>query len=247
MTDGRRVQSFPMIERITPGSGGEFVPVSVHTDSQGAVDVSGLAPGQYEIRMQGPGREINPAIVEVAAGAVQTLDMSEPSTIASVSIHIDGISEEEARSVHISLIDPETGRNVARSGRSAYVFSGALLRRQEENVNDNVVEVLPGRYRVVLDNEPNLYLSGITAQSAQVTGRFVTVPRGNSALTLHVAEGRADLSGVATIQGKPSVGAMILLVPTTLGDPAGLTLFVATKLTQTAASISTMCCRANTF
>ncbi len=222
MVNGRRVQSYPMIEQISPGGGGGFVPASVHIDPQGGVDVSGLAPGQYEIRMQGPGQAIKPALVEVTAGSVQTLDMSGPATIASVSIHIEGISEEKASSVHVSLIDPETGRNAERNGRGGFVLSGALLHRREGSSVDNVVEVPPGRYKVVLDNEPNLYLTGITAQSAHATGRFVTVPSGNSTLTLHIADGRAALSGVVTFQGKPSVGAMILLVPTTLDDPAGL-------------------------
>jgi hypothetical protein len=223
MVDGPRVQSYPMIERISPDSRGGFVPVSVRRDTQGAIDVSGLAPGKYEIRMQEPGQVATPAFIDVATGSVQTLDMNATATIANVAIHIEGIAEDEARSVHVNLIDPETGRDAAGSGRGAFILSGALLRRREETA-DNVMEVPPGRYKVVLDDQPNLYLSGITAQSAQVTGRFVTVPSGNSTLTLHVSAGRAALAGIATIQGKPSVGAMVLLIPTTLGDPADLSI-----------------------
>src|SRR6185503_13338081 len=61
-----------------------------------------------------------------------------------------------------------------------------------------------------------------TAQSATAVGRFVTVPSGDSILNLHVAEGRATVTGFAAIQGKASIGAMVLLIPATLGDPAGL-------------------------
>jgi len=47
----------------------------------------------------------------------------------------------------------------------------------------------------------------------------VTVAAGESTLTVHVASGRATLSGIATLDGKPSVGAMVLLVPITIEDP----------------------------
>ena len=221
MEDGRRIQSYPMIERISGGAG-EIVSFSAHTDSQGAIDVSGLAPGQYQVMMFGPGQAAKPALVDVGVGSVQTLDMSADSSAARISIHMDGIPEAEAGSVHVSLIDPETGRNAARSGRGAYVLSGALLHQRKQSDPDNVIEVPPGRYKVVLNGRPDLYLVGITGPLAETTGRFVTVHSGNSVITLHIAEGRAALSGIASIQGKPSVGAMVLLVPTTLGDPAGL-------------------------
>lgn len=222
--NGQGVQSYPMIERISPDSRGGFVPVSVHKDAQGAMDVSGLAPGKYEIRMQERGQMATPAFIDVTTGSVQTLDMNATAMVANVTVHMDGIDENEARSVHVNLIDPETGRDVAGGGRrGSFVLSGALLHRREEAA-DQVMEVPPGRYKVVLEDQPNLYLSGIKAQSAQVSGRFVTLPSGNSTLTLHVSTGRAALTGVATIQGKPSVGAMVLLIPTTLGDPDGLSI-----------------------
>ena len=52
---------------------------------------------------------------------------------------------------------------------------------------------------------------------------YVTVGAGDSTLTVHVASGRASLSGVATLEGKPSVGAMVLLVPITIEDPNSIT------------------------
>jgi hypothetical protein len=41
-------------------------------------------------------------------------------------------------------------------------------------------------------------------------------------LTLHLASKRAQVEGVAKVQGTPSAGAMILLVPATLGEPGDL-------------------------
>jgi len=220
--DGRRIPSYPMIERISEEGGGGFVPAAAHIDPQGGIEVSGLAPGRYEIRMQGPGQEVKPALVDVTGGPPQTLDMGAAATMASVSIHMDGIPETEANSIEVSLIDPTTGRNAARSGGDGYLLSGSLLRRRRATTTGHIVEVPPGLYEVILSGNPELRLTGITAQSATAVGRFVTVPSGDSILNLHVAEGRATVTGFAAIQGKASIGAMVLLIPATLGDPAGL-------------------------
>jgi hypothetical protein len=220
-TNGRRIQTYPMIEQLSP-DGNSFVPVSSRIGPQGVIDVGGLAPGRYEVRMQGSGQIIQPAFVDVAEGSVQTLDMSAPSSMASVSIHMDGVSDSEANGIRINFIDPENGLNAARDNAGAYTLSGSLLRRRGPGDASRLIEVPPGRYEVVLNGRPNLYLTGITTQAAQATGRFVTLASGNSTLTLHIAEGRSALSGVAMMQGKPSVGAMVLLIPATLGEPGNL-------------------------
>jgi hypothetical protein len=81
------------------------------------------------------------------------------------------------------------------------------------------MELPPGRYEVVLQGQPNIFLTGLAAKGAETVGRYVTVGAGDSTLTIHVASGRASLSGVATLDGKPCAGAMILLVPITIEDP----------------------------
>jgi hypothetical protein len=68
-----------------------------------------------------------------------------------------------------------------------------------------------------------VYLMGVTAKGgAEIVGSYVTVPAGASTLTLHVATGRAKLSGVASREDKPVLGALVLLVPATLDDPGSL-------------------------
>lgn len=218
----QRMQAYPMIEKISDGGGIGYTPFSAHIDPGGGIDVGGLAPGRYEVRLQGRGQEVKPALIDVTSGSVQTLDMSAASTMASVSIRIDGIAESEANSVRVGLIDPGSGRNAARDGVGGYFLRGALLRRGGAEGASRTMEVPPGRYEVVLMGKPNLYLTGITAQSAEAVGRFVTVPSGSSTLNLHVADGRASVTGIASKGGKPAVGAMVLLVPATLGNPAGL-------------------------
>jgi len=218
----RRIQPYPMIEKISAGGRFGFTPFSAHIDPEGGIDVGGLAPGRYVVRLQGRGQAVKPALIDITSGTAQTLDMSAPSTMANVSIRIDGIAESEADSVRVSLIDPSSGRNAARDGAGGYFLRGALLRRGEAEGASRTMEVPPGRYEVVLMGKPNLYLTGITAQSAEAVGRFVTVPSGSSTLNLQVADGRASVTGIANKDGKPSAGAMVLLVPATLGNPDGL-------------------------
>lgn len=222
-SNGRRIQSYPIVQRIS-SEGNEFVPLVAHVGPQGAVDVSGLVPGRYEVRMQGSDQTVKPAIVDITAGSTQTLDMSAASAVASVSVHLQGTAGSDVDSVQVNLIDPATGRSATSDEAGAYFLSGSVLHRRRPGENNRVLEVPPGRYEVVLNGNPNLFLTGITAQSAQAAGRFVTLPSGNSTLTLHVSEGRTTLTGTATIQGKPSVGAMVLLVPTTLGEPDSLSI-----------------------
>ena len=219
--NGRKIQVYPMIERIS-AEGDNFVPVSSHIGPQGTIDVGGLAPGQYEVRMQGAGQAIKPTIINLTEGSVQTLDMSAPSTMASVSIYLEGIGGADVNSVRVNFIDPENGRNAARDSAGIYFLSGSHLQQRRQNASRHSIEVPPGRYEIVLAGKPNLYLTGITAQSAEAVGRFVTVPSGSSTLTLHIADGRSTLTGIAMIGGKPSVGAMVLLIPATLGEPDSL-------------------------
>jgi hypothetical protein len=210
-----------MIERIS-AEGNYFVPVSAHIGPQGTIDVGGLAPGQYEVRMQGPGQSIKPTIVELSEGSTQTLDMSETTTMASVLVHLDGLAGADVDSVRVNFIDPENGHNVARDNGGSYFLRGSLLQRNSQPARGRTIEIPPGRYEIVLQGRPNLYLTQITAKTAQASGRFVTVPSGSSTLTLHIADGRSTLTGIAMMQRKPSVGAMVLLIPATLGKPDNL-------------------------
>jgi hypothetical protein len=85
--------------------------------------------------------------------------------------------------------------------------------------------VPPGRYEVKLAGGNNsAYMTGMTAVGAEARGRFVTVGEQPARLTVHLAAGLANVEGTAMFAGKLSVGAMLLLVPATLGDPSSLTI-----------------------
>jgi Carboxypeptidase regulatory-like domain len=217
-TPGDRVVNAPVVQQIIPGIGGQNAfSGSIHFDPRGQADVGGLAPGLYQIRTSG--QNAGSALVEVTAGSTRTLDLNAPSDEAVVTFHFEGVSNDsESRPVQINLINPETGSGTFPSFRGES-GGGNFRRRDRDADGDRTLEVPPGRYEVVLQSRPNLYLTGITAKGGETTGRFLTVAAGASAFTLHVASGRASLTGVAGFQNKPSIGAMVLLVPTTIEEP----------------------------
>ncbi len=237
---GRPVPSFPIFERVTPGTGGGaglgggLMPIVSATPQGGQMEVSGLSPGTYRVRLQGPDMQPRSTLVEVTAGSVRTLDMNAAaSNTANVTVLLDGISDEGSRedSVFVVLTDPETRQEFFPvNGPAVNGFDGGRPGNQRRRTGGpsmdhaaprrgRLIEVPPGRYEVHLYSVgSNSYLTAITAQSADVHGRYVTVRAGDSTVTLHLATGLATLSGNVSMHDKPSVGAMVLLVPASLGD-----------------------------
>ncbi|MGH9595349.1 MAG: hypothetical protein ACRD3K_00985, partial [Edaphobacter sp.] len=216
------VRAFPIVQQINPGRGPGFMQVTTRFQGQNQIDIGGLTPGVYQIRLAGPNQQGDSSMVEVTANSARTLDMNTPpSDMGRITLHFDGLGEPDSdsrpgrnASVQVELID---------SGRRESYFSngneGAMLGREKRDANtDRTLEVPPGRYEVVLQGRPNVFLTGLTAKGAETAGRYVTVGAGESTLTIHVASGRASLSGISTLDGKPCVGAMVLLVPITIED-----------------------------
>jgi len=226
-------QAFPIIQQVNSSGGGpNFVQISTHFDQQGQIDVGGLTPGLYQVRLAGPNQEGHVALVEVSANSARTLDLSTPSRdMARITLRLDGITDLDSSSrpernggLQITLIDTDTHRGSFSSNGNQGGGPNLGRRDQRDPSADRILEVPPGRYEVVLQGRPNIFLTGLTAKGAEAAGRYVTVGAGESTLTVHVANGRASLSGVATLDGKPSVGAMVLLVPITIEDPNSITM-----------------------
>ena len=225
----------PIVQQIGTGGGGQnFVQVTTRMDQSGQIDVGGLTPGVYQVRLAGPNQEGHSALVEVTANSARTLDLTAPSRdMARISLRFDSVADSDSNSgqgrnggVQVTLIDTDTQRGSFSSNGTEGGGPGLARRDQRDPSADRIIEVPPGRYEVVLNGRPNIFLTGLTAKGAETAGRYVTVGAGESTLTVHVASGRASLSGIATLEGKPCVGAMVLLVPITIEDPNSITVLL---------------------
>jgi hypothetical protein len=227
------VPAFPIIQQVNSAGGGpNFVQISTRFDQQGQIDVGGLTPGLYQVRLAGPNQEGHVALVEVTANSARTLDLSTPTRdTARITLRFDGLADSDSNSkaadrnggVQVTLIDNDTHRGSFSSNGNQGGAPNLGRRDPRDPTADRILEVPPGRYEVVLQGRPNIFLTGLTSKGAETAGRYVTVGAGDSTLTVHVASGRASLSGIATLDGKPSVGAMVLLVPITIEDPNSIT------------------------
>ncbi len=206
-------------------------------------DFGGLTPGTYEVRMNGtngrPTGEVRQ--IEVRAGSQTVLSLDSARVTVPVTIKIDGVPDSEVTTVE--LVDTETGRRLTsmpergrrggpdRPGRNDQDDDRSPEEMLEEMAGNSgrTLNVAPHTYEVYVNGMAGDYLTGMTVTGAKAVGRTVTID-GAATLTLKVAKTHAALDGVAHtgIQdaGKPASGAMVLLVPATLGAPGDLSAIV---------------------
>ncbi len=215
-----RGQVFPQIERVT-NEGNPFVSTSIQTDARGQIDVGGLSPGLYRVTLRGQGGAQTPSFLRVTAGAARTLDLSAAMPVCELTLRFEGAAADTGR-LQVVLTDVDTGATFRSFGQ------GGLQRRrgapangggeQQPSEDERKLDVPPGKYRVTLGGNADVYLAGIVTKGQSTGGRVVSVSDGGSVLTLKLASGRATVRGVATKAGAPLLGAMVMLVPASFGQ-----------------------------
>jgi hypothetical protein len=213
-----RVSADGAIGQVTtlnaPGNSGEW-------------DFGGLTPGIYEVRLPGPdGRTEDGEVrqIQVQPGSrVVTLESAKPLT--KVTVKVEGMPAGDFP--FVEFVDLQTGRRiVAQEGRGGR--GGGRARRGDDTEGDKAPAIQeraltaslpPGRYAVSVAGNAGVYLAEIRATDAQVLGRTVEIAGGAPSLTLTVGSGESELGGVVKDATRPVEGAMVLLVPITLGQP----------------------------
>ena len=207
----------PMIERVDAGMPTGMV--SAVTTDAGQLEFSGLSPGLYRVSTSLPDGRSTTAFLHVTAGAGISLSGMDATGTADVTCRFAG---DDLVRAQVVLTDVVTGATFRSSSRDAFglrrrALSAAASQGGAEN--DWHIAAPAGRYQVTLTGEPDLYVTSLSLGEKSVAGRLMVLPGGSTTLTLHVARGRASLTGRALVNGKPVPGAMILLVPASFGQP----------------------------
>ncbi|WP_198152186.1 carboxypeptidase-like regulatory domain-containing protein [Granulicella tundricola] len=214
----------PMISSIS--NSGAFIGMPQVTTSATEWDMGGLAPGTYQVRVPGALGE-TPSLVQlkIGPGSSTVIGLEGASAPSKVSISIDGVPDRTVE--RVILTDVDSGQtyvsNIHRKGR------GPNIQSDSDSVDDDVEEgvrsilVPPHQYEVSLVGSDGVFLTGIQATGAQVNGRTVEVMGAASSLIIHAATGRAEVTGVVSQSGKPASSVVVLLVPSTFGQPNNLT------------------------
>ncbi|WP_263384153.1 carboxypeptidase-like regulatory domain-containing protein [Granulicella arctica] len=229
--DNNRRANVPQIRQLLPNGASLNQPIHPTVDTQGRIDVGGLAPGTYEVT---GGAERQPSILHIGPGSPRTLDLNSAESTIVTAIHFD--LTEGARPVRLRFTNVETGRSVvfpegqARNLREGSVIAERTIEQGEgerpargfrgfRDGGDGFVHLEPGRYEVSVLSAQGDYLLGLSGTHAEIRGHVISIHDGNPQLTFRVVSGHASVKGVATLQQKPLPGAMVLLVPAMLGSP----------------------------
>lgn len=191
-------------------------------------DFGGLAPGTYEVRLPGQrgDQDGETRQIEVRPGSSGVLTLENSKPLTRVTVKIDGLSESSVSSVE--FFDTETGRRIIASSPPRGRRGRRGDNQEEEPADDpaaNAISVMlpPHRYEITMTGSSSAYILGLTAAGAKVVGRTVEIGSDPATLSLHLANGRAELSGFVVRDTKPASGALVLLVPATLGQLGDLT------------------------
>lgn len=211
---------FPQITPVTSAGGAMGGMPSMMSTAQGQIDTGGLSPGLYKVNWSDSSG--HSTLIQVTPNSPRSMDVSSSSAGVHVTLQIDGAALGGAE--QITFIDVSNPENVfTASGAVSFGRGGRRGNQQARGQGSELsVDLLPGRYSVHLAGNPDTYLASISATGAEVAGRTVTV-HGDASLLLHVTSGRSMISGFVQYQGKPSVGAEVLLIPATFGEPESIT------------------------
>lgn len=237
-------QRIPTLQRVMPDGSIEAARVSMRpVGGSGQMEMGGLAPGTYQLTQPGGSPDAPPtvSIVHVTAGGTVSA-ASEGAPETEVSIKVDG--DPTVTPNQVMLTDTTTGQVAGRGGVNGMGriggFVGGPLQaaggpRGQRGANggpdERTLRVPPGTYEVTVNGRDS-FLTGLSATGATVTGRTVKIGEESAHLLVHMAAGMASIEGTANRAGKPVAGAMVVLVPATMGDPASLT-FVRRAQTAT--------------
>ncbi len=168
----------------------------------GGREITGLAPGRYELDLtvfNGPNRTESRQMLDLATDT--DLDLSDAVPMVKVAglLRIEGAAPAAKLSSLTILL-----RGADRRGALAHVRANGEFEFPQP--------FAPGNYEVGLRG-PDTYLKSLRATGARLSGRQLQIGGEPVHLSLIAGQGVGTVTGTAYRNGKPQAGAMIVLVP----------------------------------
>jgi protocatechuate 3,4-dioxygenase beta subunit len=170
---------------------------------KGEIEVGGIAPGDYELRVQsyGQNREMWTEHLTLSTDAeVGVSERPESATVKGVVKMESGALRVQQWFVRLRKIATGEMQTAQVSEKGEFEFP--------------TQPVLPGTYEVSVENTQDARVSRITASGAKVMGQSVQIPgAGAVALTITLRQGLGRVNGTVLREGKGAAGTMVVLVP----------------------------------
>jgi hypothetical protein len=225
-TDGGQIDAVPANSgtnvAVVLNAGGDSsnsIPVSRTEISSGLFELSGIPPGDATVIVSGAQGENDSTIrtQSLQLSANTELDLTPHGSLAEVSGVV--LTQKDATETQNEVTDqtsPSDGPSPFmlefRSRKTDESFKTAVSSKGEFSFSGSALP--QGTYEVGLSDNQSLQVSSLEATGATVSHRTIDIPSGQPVkLTVHIAEAKCIVAGVALKDGKPFAGAMILLVP----------------------------------
>jgi len=164
------------------------------------VELSGIAPGQYELAVVGPNAESGRETT-VNLASDRTLDLSAAIPLADVTGRLVSASGGKLPDSMFLMLSAQEGEN-------------RVSARLESDGSFHMRSVHPGTYELIVSaGEYPMTVTQLAASGAAVTGRLIKIGGEPATLSATVAESTAIVHGFARRNGKPAPGVFLLLVP----------------------------------
>ncbi len=199
--DDKNGYKYPRLEQST-FDGSTFVQgSSVRPFPSGIVEIAGIPAGRYNIRLSGPGPDLQMNGVDLTKDG-EEIDTSKSEALSTVKVTVQ-IQGEAALPPQLTI--------GLRSGSRMSAFARSIDKKGEAELES----VPPGRCEFAIWGGGKPYfIAHISADGAEVSGHALNVTAGSSSsVTLTLVSGNADVEGTVTRSGKGFAGAMVVLVP----------------------------------
>ena len=172
--------------------------------SLGEYEVAGLPPEQLTLVVTtNRDNQWTARTIEADSSFGGTLDASALQATAQVSgqvlLPVGAADERVGEVILVSTTGTPTGANTPLQKDGTFHFR----------------EIQPGTYKIQVNlREAGYYIQKVAAKNAEVSGREITITGASDVnLTVTVAQGLSQVTGVVQLDEKPIAGVMVLLLP----------------------------------